>query len=80
MDKNLKSLFTHMTTSYANLLEKKKIFTWGKGWNLTALVWDTNTMDAASNSQPVNQMNISWHEISLFVSERVSSFDILREY
>ena len=27
LDKNVKSLFTHMTTSYANLLEKKKIFT-----------------------------------------------------
>ena len=31
-----------MSSSYANLLEQREVFTYGKGWTCTGLIWKTN--------------------------------------
>ena len=36
------SVFTHVASIYANLLEKKKAFAYEKSTTLRGLVWDTN--------------------------------------
>ena len=40
--KNSKSVFTHVASIYANLLEQKKAFALEKSSTPTGLVWDTN--------------------------------------
>ena len=39
------SVFPHVASIYANLLEQKKAFAWEKSWTPTRLVWDTNEGD-----------------------------------
>ena len=39
---NSKSVFTHVASIYANLLEQKKPFAKEKSSTLRGLVWDTN--------------------------------------
>ena len=39
---DVESVFTHLSGSYANLLEQKKVFTYEKGWTCTGLIWKTN--------------------------------------
>ena len=41
-NKDVESVFTHLSGGYANLLEQKKVFTYEKGWTCTVLIWKTN--------------------------------------
>ena len=44
---DVESVFTHLSGSYANLLEQKKVFTYEKGWTCTGLIWKTNMADVS---------------------------------